>query len=345
MKEARVLVVDDSPAMRALFCDVLERAPHVTVVGTAANADEARQQIALLQPNVLTLDVVMPGMSGIAFLAEIMATNPLPVVMLSSRTQEGSQIALRALELGAVECFPKPLKTTLEQFAETISHLGKVVLSAANSNVTRRRRTTPRAPSAPRAEASVWHSQLIALGASMGGIDALPHLLESFPEDGPPTVIVLPGEAGLIQAFLERLEEVAPSRVMLAADGARLEPGTIHIVSDPEQHAVFELAPFPHLRMVLRDPLDGARPSATLLFGTIARAGVPAVGAVLTGMGSDGARGLKLMRDAGCHTFAEDPASATVGEAPAAAIAAEAVETVLPLDTLGEAIVAACHQR
>jgi two-component system chemotaxis response regulator CheB len=170
MKDARVLVVDDSPAMRALFCDVLERTPQITVVGSAANADEARSQIELLRPNVMTLDVEMPGMNGIDFLAEIMATDPMPVVMLSSRTQAGTQVALRAYELGAVECFHKPLKATLEEFAETISHLGKVVLTAANSNVKHRRRHgTPRAAPAPRGEAPpVWTRQLIALGVSMG---------------------------------------------------------------------------------------------------------------------------------------------------------------------------------
>ena len=135
MHEARVLVVDDSAAMRALFSDILDEAKNVRVVGVAANAGAAREQIAELKPNVITLDVEMPGMSGIEFLAEIMETNPLPVVMLSSLTQAGTETSLKAYELGAVECFPKPLKATPEQFSKTVGKLGKIVLAAANSNV------------------------------------------------------------------------------------------------------------------------------------------------------------------------------------------------------------------
>ena len=133
MHEARVLVVDDSAAMRALFSDLLEQTRNVRVVGTAASAAEARDQIAGLRPNVLTLDVEMPGMSGIEFLAEVIDEAPMPVVMLSSLTQSGTETSLRAYELGAVECFPKPLKATPEQFAKTVGKLGKIVLAAANS--------------------------------------------------------------------------------------------------------------------------------------------------------------------------------------------------------------------
>jgi len=135
MHDARVLVVDDSAAMRALFADILEQSKNVKVVGTAASAADARDQIAELKPNVVTLDVEMPGMSGIEFLEEIMTTNPIPVVMLSSLTQAGTETSLKAFELGAVECFPKPLKATPEQFNKTVGKLGKIVLAAANSNV------------------------------------------------------------------------------------------------------------------------------------------------------------------------------------------------------------------
>ena len=129
-----------------------------------------------------------------------------------------------------------------------------------------------------------------------------------------------------------------------AVDGAALTPGTVHIACDPALHAIFEAGSPPRLRLVARDPVDGARPSATLLYGTIARAGVPAVGAVLTGLGEDGSKGLKLMRDAGCRTLAQSRASATVSEAPAAAIAAGAVEDELGLEALSEAVLAFCNQ-
>ena len=346
MNDARVLVVDDSAAMRALFSDILEQVRGVQVVGTANGAAEARDQIAELKPNVITLDVEMPGMSGIEFLEELMTTNPIPVVMLSSLTQVGTETSLKAYDLGAVECFPKPLKATPEQFAKTVAKLGKIVLAAANSNV--KERKAGGGPSHARAAhhdaAFTWNGHICAIGASMGGIDALSNLLAGWPADGPPTVITLQAEPALVSTFITRLSNDLKCKVTEAKDGAALTQGTIHIAADPEKHVVFEPGTPPKLRLMTRDPVDGARPSATLLFGTIARGGVPSVGVVITGMGSDGAKGLKMMRDAGSRTFAQDPASAMVGEMPAAAIAAGAVEKELPLDELAAAIIACCNQ-
>lgn len=341
MNEAKVLVVDDSAAMRALFADVLEQTRNIQVVGTAANAAEAREQIPLLRPNVVTLDVEMPGMSGIEFLEEIMTTSPLPVVMLSSLTQSGTETSLRAYELGAVECFPKPLKATPEQFNKTVGKLGKIVLAAANSNVKNRRAQPVQASNE---KPFTWNGHFAAFSASMGGIDALTTLLAGYPEKCPPTIITLNAEPALVQTFIAKLDGELRCSVRAAKDGAPLTPGHVHIAADPTKHAVFEPGNPPKLRLVERDPVDGARPSATLLFGTMARAGVPAVGAVLTGMGVDGAKGLKLMRDAGCHTFAQERSSATVAEAPSAAIDAGAAEHELALEALAEAALSACNQ-
>ena len=342
MNDARVLVVDDSAAMRALFSDVLEQSKNVTVVGTAANASEARDQIAELKPNVVTLDVEMPGMSGIEFLEELMTTNPIPVVMLSSLTQSGTEVSLKAYALGAVECFPKPLKATPEQFAKTVGKLGKIVLAAANSNVRDRK---PAAPRESRAEQKfTWNGHYLAMSASMGGIDALTQTFADFPADCPPTIAILQSEPALVDTFINRLSTELKCKIVPAQDGAALTPGTIHIASDPERHVVLEPGSPPKLRMVTRDPVDGARPSATLLYGTIARAGIPAVGAVLTGMGEDGAKGLRMMRDAGCRTLVETPGTAIVGEAPAAAVAANAAEKQLPLDELSAEMLRCCNQ-
>jgi len=344
MHEARVLVVDDSAAMRALFSDLLDQARDVVVVGTAANADEARRQIAEVRPNVLTLDVEMPGMSGIEFLEEIMETKPMPVVMLSSLTQSGTEVSLRAYELGAVECFPKPLKATPEQFSKTVGQLGKIVLAAANSNVKdagARRKAAP-AKVAAAAPAFDWNGRIVALSASMGGIDALTALFASFPADGPPVAVVLQAEHMVAEAFINRMAGQLACRIAAAADGAALTQGTIHVAADPAHHVVLEPGSPPRLRLVARDPVDGARPSATLLYGTMARAAVPAVAAVLTGMGEDGAKGLRMLKDAGAITLAQDPASATVGEAPAAAIAAGGVQEQLALENLAPTILARC---
>jgi two-component system chemotaxis response regulator CheB len=339
MHEARVLVVDDSAAMRALFSDILEQSKNVIVVGAASNAADAREQIEELKPNVVTLDVEMPGMSGIEFLEEIMGSNPLPVVMLSSLTQAGTETSLKAFELGAVECFPKPLRATPEQFSKAVSKLGKIVLAAANSNVLNRK--------APREHkhtevAFEWNGRTMALSASMGGIDALMSILGDFPQNCPPTVVCLQAEPMVVDSFIKRLDTDLKCSVKAAKDGAPLNQGTIHIAADPDRHVVVEPGTPPKIRLMERDPIEGVRPSANLLFGSIARASIPAVGAVLTGMGSDGAKGLKLMRDGGCDTFAQDPASAMVAEAPTAAIELGAAGTSLGLDHLGNAVLSCC---
>ena len=340
MHDARVLVVDDSAAMRALFSDVLDQSKNVQVVGTAINADDARDKIAELRPNVITLDVEMPGMSGIEFLEEIMTTNPLPVVMLSSLTQTGTEISLKAYELGAVECFPKPLKATPEQFNKTVGKLGKIVLAAANSNVKERKKKVEVAAAGP----FTWNGRIAAFSASMGGVEALTELLAGYPANCPATVIALQTEPELAETFMKRLNSELKCSVRAVVDGAALEEGVVHIAADPEKHIVLEPGSPPKLRLMARDPIEGVRPSANLLFGTIARAGLPAVGVVLSGMGTDGAKGLKLMRDAGCNTLVQSPASAVVGESPRAAIAAGAAEQELPVEELVAAALAVCNK-
>ena len=343
MHEARVLVVDDSAAMRALFSDILDQAKNVTVVGTARSADDAREQIAELKPNVITLDVEMPGMSGIEFLEEIMETDPRPVVMLSSLTQAGTEISLRAIELGAVDCFPKPLKATPEQFAKSVGKLGKIVLAAANSNVRDRK---PRAETRAEPKAGgpqfQWNGHCAAISASMGGIDALTTMLAQFPANCPPTVVCLQAEPMVVETFVRRLNDMLKCTVSAAQDGAPLIQGTIHIAANPDSHVVVEPGSPPRLRLMQRDPVDGARPSANLLFGSIARGAIPAVGAVLTGMGSDGARGLRLLREGGSVTLVQDRRTALVSEAPEAVIALDAATREVPLAELGAAVLAGC---
>lgn len=176
----------------------------------------------------------------------------------------------------------------------------------------------------------------------MGGIEALTAILSRWPANCPPTVITLQAEPALVDTFIARLDSELKLSVRAAKDGAKLAQGVVHVAADPGRHVVLEPGSPPCIRLVDREAVDGARPSANLLFGTIARAGVPAVGAVLTGMGEDGAKGLKLMRDAGCHTIAQERASATVAEAPAAAIALGAAEQELALEPMIAAILGQC---
>ena len=340
MNDARVLVVDDSAAMRALFSDVLDQAKNVQVVGTAVDANDARDKIASLRPNVITLDVEMPGMSGIEFLEEIMSTNPLPVVMLSSLTQAGTEISLKAYELGAVECFPKPLKATPEQFNKQVGKLGKVVLAAANSNVKDKK---PKL-AGPAVEKFDWNGRIAAFSASMGGVEALTEMLAGYPANCPATVVVLQTQPELAETFINRLNKDLKCSVRALVDGAALEEGVVHIAADPNNHVVLEPGSPPKLRLLARDPVEGVRPSANLLFGTIARAAIPAVGAVLSGMGTDGAKGLKLLRDAGGNAFVQSPQSSVVAESPNAAIAAGAAEREVPIDALAAVTLACCNK-
>ena len=213
------------------------------------------------------------------------------------------------------------------------------MLAAANSNV--REKSRHRVAAASEAQFS-WNGHIVALSASMGGIDALTSILAHWPANCPPTVIVLQAEPALVDTLVARLDGELKCSVRAAKDGAQLTQGIVHIAADPDRHAVVEPGQPPRIRLMEREAIDGVRPSASLLYGTIARGGIPAVGAVLTGMGEDGAKGLKLMRDTGCHTFAQDRSSATVAEAPAAAIAMGAAVQELPLDAMIPAILGHC---
>lgn len=344
MQDARVLVVDDSAAMRALFCDILDSARNVSVVGVAASAAEARDKIRDLRPNVVTLDVEMPGMSGMDFLAEIMAERPMPVVMLSSVTQMGTGTAAKALELGAIECFPKPLHTSPEDFNATVGKLGKIVLDAANTEM--EARAAQLAAAAANANAPggdfMWNGTVVALGGGQGALDLLHELLPAYPADCPPTVVCLPVDAAHVADFMARLGPATACKLAMAADGAELVPGMVHLACDPDHHVIVEKGTPPKLRLMARDPVGGVRPSAELLFGSLARAEAPALGAILSGKGADGARGLAMLKGTGATTLVQDPASALAGEAPQAAVAAGAGE-VVPGAQLGARIIAACN--
>lgn len=179
----------------------------------------------------------------------------------------------------------------------------------------------------------------------MGGIDALTALFASYPANCPPTVVALQAEPALVQTFIAKLDRELTCTVVAASDGMALEQGSIAIAFDPARHVMMESGETPRLRLADRERVEGARPSATLLFGRLARAGMPAAGVVLSGTGSNGSRGLKLMRDAGMATLVQDPSTATVGEAPAAALAAGGADEPLTLDALAGALLVTCAKQ
>lgn len=299
MRPVKVLVVDDSAAMRALFCDILEKAKGVEVVGAARGADEARDMIGTLRPDVLTLDVEMPGMSGMEFLTEVMEERPMPVVMLSSVTQSGTGTAQKALDLGAFACFPKPLRTSPEEFNATVQKLGSLVIKAATAKDAK-----PTAPTAAPETSLVPNGTVVMMAGGAGSVDVAREIFANYPENCPPTVIALDGEtegAGLVA----RLDGLMACQVRAVTDGCKLEPGVVYVANDGGAHVILEGADT--IRLSPRDPVSGVRPSADLLFGTVARGVAKGVCILLENGTGDGAKGFKMASDAGLKTIIQKP--------------------------------------
>jgi two-component system chemotaxis response regulator CheB len=338
----RALVVDDSPTMRALVSHALSRDPAIEVVGTAEDPFRAREMIKALNPDVLTLDVEMPGMDGLSFLAKIMELRPMPVVMVSSLTEKGAAATMDAFELGAFDCYAKPKG----RFPETSEHgeptLADIVKAAAGSRrgSARSARTAAPATSGYRARPDT----LIAVGASTGGVEALIELLSGFPANCPPTVIVQHMPPGFTATFAARLDRMSAPKVQEARSGAPLQHGNVYLAPGGENHLELVGQSELRCRLVPGDKMSGHRPSVDRLFSSVAKvAGGRAVGAILTGMGQDGAQGLKAMRDAGSFTVGQDRESSVVYGMPAVAHSVGAVEVQLPLARIAARLLKECQ--
>ena len=306
MANVRVLVVDDSAAMRALFRDILDNAKGVTVCSTAKNADEARHQLAALKPDVLTLDVEMPGKSGMEFLEEVMATRPMPVIMLSSITQAGTGTARRALELGAVHCFPKPLHTSREEFDATVRQLGDIVLKAAAGELKPGGADAGAgAGGAPRYRSD---GRIVVLACGTAGIETARQVLAAYDAGCPPTIVLFDADTGAVENAVRAMRHSLSCQLGDAVDGVSLEPGKVWLAFDPTRHVIVEAGDPPRLRLVERDPVNGCRPSADLLLGSLARSGLPSLAGLLTGSGTDGVRGLAILAGTGGKLFHQRPA-------------------------------------
>lgn len=345
MDTARVLIVDDSLTMRALISQILESSEGVTVVGAAANADEAREMMIALKPNVMTLDIEMPGMNGLEFLEETMRDRPMPVVMLSTLTQKGAKASIEAARLGAVDSFPKPTSTSMDEFNRLAPKLAALVIAAANGKVMSTEERAERRARRPAAASNFrWNGKMIAIGGSTGGVEALFELLPRFPENCPPTIIVQQFGSGFTDALIDELDSVTHAKVTPAVDGTPIEQGHIYIPTSESAHMVIDRWPNPTVRLLPADPVNGRRPSIDLLFATVAKtARSDAVGVMLTGMGKDGAAGLKALRVTGARTICQDQATCVVYEAPSAAKAIGAVEIELPLDAIAAAALESCR--
>lgn len=338
MSAIRVLVVDDSPTMRTIITSCLRRDPEIEVIGGAGDPIEARAAIKALNPDVITLDVEMPNMNGIEFLEKIMRLRPMPVVMVSTLTQKGAETTLAALELGAVDCVGKPTATNAgDGFGELVDK----VKAAAKARV----RPLGEAPRAPVRENFKGSSAVLAIGSSTGGVEALISVLTAFPVNCPPTVITQHMPPGFTRSFAERLNRLCQPEVHEAHDGALLGPGKIFIAPGGSH---LEITGRNHMqcRISHDEPVGGHRPSVDVLFNSVARyAGANAVGAILTGMGRDGAEGLLAMRRAGAQTFGQDEASCVVYGMPRAAHEIGAVERQAPLSQIASLVLDACESK
>jgi two-component system, chemotaxis family, protein-glutamate methylesterase/glutaminase len=349
-----VLVVDDSAAMRQLLTAMLE-AEGLQVVGSACDATSARAAIKSLDPTVVTLDVDMPGMDGLAFLEKIMTLRPTPVIMVSSLTGPGMDAAVRALELGAVDCVVKPLARSRSDLDAFAADLAAKIRVAATS------RLRPPARSAMSATArtggvgaatghlrSIWSGcSVIAIGASTGGVERIRDLLGMLPPDCPPVVIVQHIGAGFVSSFASRLDRQSALTVRVAEDGQRLLPGHALVAPGDRHLRIARTVISPGVaglccRLTDDDPVAGHRPSVDVLFQSIAQsAAARAVGVLLSGMGRDGAEGLLAVRTAGSHTIGESEASCAVYGMPRAARLLDAVIEECSHDQMADAILAA----
>lgn len=333
-RPVRVLIVDDSAVVRQVLSRELAKDPQIEVVGTAPDPYVAREKIVDLRPDVLTLDVEMPRMDGITFLGKLMRAHPMPVVVLSSLTQRGTQTAVEALAAGAVDVFAKP--GSAYSVGDLGASLAKTIKAAALATPKLQSATAPAVAGAPpaveRTAMSATTDKVFAIGASTGGVQALTEVLTRFPATAPGTVIVQHMPAKFTASFAARLHTLCKVEVKEAVDGDGVYPGRVLIAPGGFHTLLRRCGARYHVEVKDGPEVQHQKPSVDVLFDSVAKyAGANAVGAILTGMGADGAAGLLNMRRAGARTVAQDEASCTVFGMPAAAIAQGAAERVAPL--------------
>ena len=337
----RVLVIDDSALVRQVLTDILSSDPAIEVLGSAPDPYVAREKIKALKPDLITLDVEMPRMDGLTFLENLMRLHPLPVLMVSSLTEAGAGVTLHALELGAVDFVHKPrldIANGLTEYADLlVAKLKAVARSRPRVAPHARDRLSADAVLAKKAPRPAWRTtdRLIALGASTGGTEAVKEVLMAMPADAPAVVITQHIPPAFSRSFAERMDRSSPMSVSEAQNGQPIVAGCAYIA--PGDRHLLVQRDGAHFRCQLSDgpPVNHHRPSVDVLFRSVAQAaGANAVGAILTGMGEDGAQGLLEMRAAGAHTLAQDEASSVVWGMPGAAVKLGAVSQVAPLERL-----------
>jgi two-component system chemotaxis response regulator CheB len=340
-EKIRVVVVDDSALIRSLLTTIINEADDMEVVATASDPIVARERIRQFSPDVITLDVEMPRMDGIEFLRRLMRLKPTPVLMISTLTAHGSDIALAALELGAVDFITKPASNVAKDMQGYANDIREKIRIAAAARTRLPHRYAPASPpqrsAAPPARLN--SRTLLFVGASTGGTEAIRTFLGGLPADCPPTLIVQHMPENFTASFATRLDGLSAMRVKEAEDNEPVRRGTAYIAPGHSHMRICKGGDGWYISLDRGEPVNRHRPAVDVLFDSAAeRVGGDAIAVIMTGMGKDGARGMRHMRDAGAYTIAQDEASCIVYGMPKEAVMQGGVNEVCPLERLAERV-------
>jgi two-component system chemotaxis response regulator CheB len=350
MAKTKVVVVDDSALVRSILTEIINRQPDMECTGAAADPLVAREMIRNLNPDVITLDVEMPKMDGLDFLSRLMRLRPMPVVMVSTLTERGAEVTLKALELGAVDFVAKPKIGVADGIRSLAQDITDKIRIAAKAHIRRAPAPTPAAaggapaaPAKPVTVASIGRlstEKIIFIGASTGGTEATKDVLVNLPADCPAVVITQHMPPGFTKSYAARLDGLCKIRVKEAQDGERILPGHGYIAPGGFHLSVERSGANYIARVQDGEPVNRHKPSVEVLFHSAARVvGPNALGIMLTGMGADGAKAMKVMKDAGSYNFVQDEATCVVFGMPREAIAAGAADEVLPLSQIAPRLI------
>lgn len=345
----KVLIVDDSALIRSVLKEIIESQPDMEVVGVAPDPIVARELIKQTNPDVLTLDVEMPRMDGLDFLEKLMRLRPMPVLMVSSMTEKGSEITLRALELGAIDYITKPrlnIREGMIEYASLVTDKIRIVAKAAGKLHFRHQYQSamPAKPVMPMANPLLSSEKLIMIGASTGGTEAVKQFLVQMPSDCPGILITQHMPEGFTRSFAQRMDSLCAIQVSEAVDGERVLPGHAYIAPGHSHMLLSRSGANYIVKLDQGEPVNRHRPSVDVLFHSAAEhAGKNAVGVILTGMGKDGAQGLLAMKQAGSYTVAQDESTSVVFGMPKEAIELGAVDQDAPITELPHLVLEHFH--
>ncbi|MCX2864277.1 MULTISPECIES: protein-glutamate methylesterase/protein-glutamine glutaminase [Roseateles] len=350
MAKTKVVVVDDSALVRSILTEIINRQPDMECIGAAADPLVAREMIRNLNPDVITLDVEMPKMDGLDFLQRLMRLRPMPVVMVSTLTERGAEVTMKALELGAVDFVAKPkigvadgIRQLADDITDKIRIASKAHIRRAPAAAAPTAGGAPAAPAKPVTMASLGRmstEKIIFIGASTGGTEATKDVLINLPADCPAVVITQHMPPGFTKSYAARLDGLCRIRVKEAQDGERILPGHGYIAPGGFHLSVERSGANYIARVQDGEPVNRHKPSVEVLFHSAARVvGPNALGVMLTGMGADGAKAMKVMKDAGSYNFVQDEATCVVFGMPREAIAAGAADEVLPLQQIAPRLI------